>query len=644
MRPLHRTPPKRRQNSRTLAPAGRQRGQALVFVTVAVLVMVIAMMVTYNIGQLTNQKTKLQNTADAAAYSAAVAQARDYNFSAYMNRAMIANDVVVAQFVALRSWTENYNETFKTKGLTEKADPGKSGGGAANSVQGGPLYPLWTVQETTARVAAKALQATFKTGANTMVPFLQGMNTGFAVTQKVYHFSSALTVAQILGVDDKFNAYMRSIVGFDLRLITDLIKFGNSYNVVKMNEPQAALSLLGFASYAYGMSEWNKFTSVRNPLGPWGKDTSDQSYTWQEDHCGGWSIFGSCLWGEWTETHYVTDISTKEYKDDGTFDGPSKDRYTGVVSSSLDGFTTDRNGNWYLPFLIDPVLLIGPAAQPNKWFLKMLFHDASGVELWNDERGDTIAGAGKGYKKLASWNHRWHGSDSTTFLGLATISICGIPFWGCINPPAIPYKSGLNFDQTDVGVSTGNASGGSKEGIHISNSEIFRQYRDVSNVKQGTSTENQNWTAPPILVEVERKTSGITTTQSLKSPGYAGCAFGTPSTQGQKVSAVFAEGNFTVGDGSSANCMRAMAKAEAYFSRPTDLFARGDGKTEYGSLYSPYWQARLVKTTTAEQQLSLITHFCTNQTSVASCATKLIKDFALNQNTFYSALKSAFSW
>ena len=67
------------------------------FVTVTILVMVIAMLMTYSIGQLTNQKTRLQNTADAAAYSAALAQARDYNFSAYMNRAMIANDVSVAQ-------------------------------------------------------------------------------------------------------------------------------------------------------------------------------------------------------------------------------------------------------------------------------------------------------------------------------------------------------------------------------------------------------------------------------------------------------------------------------------------------------------------------------------------------------------------
>lgn len=42
----------------------------------------------------------------------------------------------------------------------------------------------------------------------------------------------------------------------------------------------------------------------------------------------------------------------------------------------------------------------------------------------------------------------------------------------------------------------------------------------------------------------------------------------------------------------------ALASAEVYFERPTtlDLFRRADGKREWGSLFSPYWQARLVET------------------------------------------------
>ena len=66
----------------------------------------IGLYVAFGSFQMTSAKIKLQNTADAAAYSAAVLQARDYNFSAYTNRAMVANQVSAAQVVALKSWID----------------------------------------------------------------------------------------------------------------------------------------------------------------------------------------------------------------------------------------------------------------------------------------------------------------------------------------------------------------------------------------------------------------------------------------------------------------------------------------------------------------------------------------------------------
>ncbi|MCE9641560.1 MAG: hypothetical protein K8S22_15685, partial [Betaproteobacteria bacterium] len=74
---------------------------------------------------------------------------------------------------------------------------------------------------------------------------------------------------------------------------------------------------------------------------------------------------------------------------------------------------------------------------------------------------------------------------------------------------------------------------------------------------------------------------------------------------GPQVTAAFGPGNLDIGDGTATNCMRALAKSEAYFARPGDLFGRGDGKAEYGSLYSPYWQARLLPNSFAEQAVSL---------------------------------------
>jgi competence protein ComGC len=88
----------------THAPLWRQKGQALVLAVVCMLVFVIGVLVLFNTGQIVNKKVQLNNTADAAAYSAAVQQARAYNLIAYLNRAQVANEVATAQMVSIHSW------------------------------------------------------------------------------------------------------------------------------------------------------------------------------------------------------------------------------------------------------------------------------------------------------------------------------------------------------------------------------------------------------------------------------------------------------------------------------------------------------------------------------------------------------------
>ena len=61
-------------------------------------------LVLFNTGQVVNKKVQLNNTADAAAYSAAVQQARAYNVIAYLNRAQVANEIATAQMVSIHSW------------------------------------------------------------------------------------------------------------------------------------------------------------------------------------------------------------------------------------------------------------------------------------------------------------------------------------------------------------------------------------------------------------------------------------------------------------------------------------------------------------------------------------------------------------
>ena len=68
-----------------------QRGQALIYGIFILMSSLCALFFLFN-------------TADAVAYSAGVMHARALNFDAYNNRALVANEVLVAQMVSLSSW------------------------------------------------------------------------------------------------------------------------------------------------------------------------------------------------------------------------------------------------------------------------------------------------------------------------------------------------------------------------------------------------------------------------------------------------------------------------------------------------------------------------------------------------------------
>ncbi len=83
----------------------RQRGQALIYGILVLMGGLAALMFLFNTGQLSAEKSKLVNTADAVAYSAGVMHARALNFDAYTNRALMANEVMIAQAVSIASWS-----------------------------------------------------------------------------------------------------------------------------------------------------------------------------------------------------------------------------------------------------------------------------------------------------------------------------------------------------------------------------------------------------------------------------------------------------------------------------------------------------------------------------------------------------------
>jgi hypothetical protein len=84
----------------------RQAGQSAVLFLGFLASVLGALLVVFNVGQTTNAKMRAMNAADAAAYSGALWEARALNLQAYLNRAMVANEVAIAQSVSLRSWID----------------------------------------------------------------------------------------------------------------------------------------------------------------------------------------------------------------------------------------------------------------------------------------------------------------------------------------------------------------------------------------------------------------------------------------------------------------------------------------------------------------------------------------------------------
>jgi|TARA_B110000879_G_scaffold44071_1_gene62270 hypothetical protein len=89
---------------------GKQSGQAMVLGLMFLATALMFMLFMYNQGQLTRHRVQLENAADATVYSQAKLAARNQNFIAYTNRAMVANEVSIGQVNALMSWSARYRD------------------------------------------------------------------------------------------------------------------------------------------------------------------------------------------------------------------------------------------------------------------------------------------------------------------------------------------------------------------------------------------------------------------------------------------------------------------------------------------------------------------------------------------------------
>jgi hypothetical protein len=86
---------------------GQQSGQALLLGLLLLIAGALMLLALFSSGQVLNTRQRLTDAADAAALSAATWRARALNYVAYTNRAIVAQEVALAQAVTLASWARH---------------------------------------------------------------------------------------------------------------------------------------------------------------------------------------------------------------------------------------------------------------------------------------------------------------------------------------------------------------------------------------------------------------------------------------------------------------------------------------------------------------------------------------------------------
>ncbi|MBS0192668.1 MAG: hypothetical protein JSR34_00275 [Proteobacteria bacterium] len=288
---------------RVPAAQRRQSGQIIIMVAILAIVLLLAALLVYNVGRVNLVKTRLQNTADSASYSSALVMARAYNFTAYSNRAMVANQVAIAQMVSLASWSRFYCLIF--------ADS-KCGKFSANGTDRAILFglnlfggqPGKTVNSLYQNISS-AVFNTLDTTTGPAVTLLDGLESVLSNASTVYMLGTALEVPAV------------------------------AVQVVHDNDPQAAVSGTGSAALAVSeiqlAANQKRYTPLRRAddpgnrfhnvtmasLDPW---TSSRSGSEDPPFTTGLTAFGNCLgdgfggidfFGTWSGTAALSNDNTQ---------------------------------------------------------------------------------------------------------------------------------------------------------------------------------------------------------------------------------------------------------------------------------------------------------------------------------------------
>jgi len=651
-----------------VAPSGRQRGQALVFALFVSILVILAMFAMYSIGGQAIEKIRLQNTADAAAYSAMVAEARDYNFSAYTNRAMVANQVAVAQFVGMTSWFRNMS-AFANK---DASNMGRNVYEIFLSFGGSPVASFY---KKFLRAFGKIVGifdegrpgATFMSAA---VTTLDGLIAVYSETQRIYHYATALSVAETLGAFSTIGAAMNNLLGVNWFTGLEVLDGGDS--IIAANDADASLTVGGLPYLAWHYYKWFNFTHRKDPNTLGGDDeeadrfaqvTMDSLDDFSRDRstkpAWGFDFFYAPPLTYIDPTRFIpfnsgplflpvihrggTELKlTTSEGGGGTAGSGGGDGSSGVDCHGNPVTTGGSASAISVDYYSELTNFSANACEGDSGMVKLddaghkkgvyAFRNGSWIDVSTLSNGQ--GGAGGRTTPPASGNRgaatskakkNWTALDASSWAGLdilwISIFFVPIPLPIPFAPPWIPLahgaaQSGKKLDPPTVlasdnnfGVDTKDAygkalshwtsrvpasmrqsKGAGKSLDLVSGLGGLTGYMDVKYV------DADNLTGPPLVVEIEKAVDAMP-----KNPGTGQFATESGAPKGKL---------------SSKQTMRSLSKAQVYFARPTDdaalaWFQRVSDQpkqTELGSLYNPYWQARLLPNDFLEQYISMEMH------------------------------------
>jgi hypothetical protein len=214
-----------------------QRGQALVLGLFVLFLGTISLFYLFSTGQVSADKQRLTNTADAAAYSAALWRARVLNYDAYSNRAMIANEVAIAQTLTLASELQ-FNKNLAACFAREEGDADTTCQAAiANIAQ---IIPYWVE-------IFEAVHYALEIGDQVMTGVIDveittrsmAVNQTLSATQTALHASANFALLDNIVDDvvaandpnfrstvlpDQFDSFTRRYTGDDRNRIANIVK------------------------------------------------------------------------------------------------------------------------------------------------------------------------------------------------------------------------------------------------------------------------------------------------------------------------------------------------------------------------------------------------------------------------------------